>query len=58
MATYQYGPFGEVLGVYFGNRAASCPFRYQTRLYDNETGLVATTWKRYYDAEDANVGKP
>lgn len=49
VATYQYGPFGEVLGVY-GGRAASCPFRYQTRLYDQETGL-SYFGKRYYDSK-------
>jgi len=47
VASYTYGPFGEVLGA-SGPRAQSCPFRYQTKLYDSETGYYYFG-KRYYD---------
>jgi len=47
VATYSYGPFGELLAEY-GSRADSCPFRFQTKLYDEETGYYYFG-KRYYD---------
>jgi len=47
VATYTYGPFGEVLGA-TGPRAESCPFRFQTKLYDCETGYYYFG-KRYFD---------
>jgi len=47
VATYSYGPFGELLSE-SGPRANSCPFRYQTKLYDSETGYYYFG-KRYYD---------
>ncbi|MGC3991663.1 MAG: RHS repeat-associated core domain-containing protein [Chthoniobacteraceae bacterium] len=37
VAGYSYGPYGEVLSEW-GERAESCPFRYQTKEYDVETG--------------------
>jgi len=47
VASYDYGAFGEVLSVY-GERASSCPFRFQTKRYDEETGQYYFG-KRYYD---------
>jgi RHS repeat-associated protein len=47
VATYSYGPFGEVVSS-FGPRANQCPFRYQTRFYDSETGYYYFG-KRYFD---------
>jgi len=47
VASYTYGPFGEVLGA-TGPRAESCPFRFQTKLYDCETGYYYFG-KRYFD---------
>jgi RHS repeat-associated protein len=37
-AEYAYGPFGELLYAR-GPNASSCPFRFQTKYYDQETGL-------------------
>ena len=47
VAWYEYGPFGEVLSV-CGERASTCPFRFQTKRYDEETGQYYFG-KRYYD---------
>lgn len=47
VASYTYGPFGEVLDA-SGPRARSCPFRFQTKMYDSETGYYYFG-KRYYD---------
>jgi RHS repeat-associated protein len=37
-AEYAYGPFGEAIYAR-GPKASSCPFRYATKYYDEETGL-------------------
>ncbi len=37
-AEYAYGPFGETIYAR-GPKASSCPFRYATKYYDEETGL-------------------
>lgn len=37
-AEYAYGPFGELIHAK-GPKASSCPFRYGTKYYDQETGL-------------------
>ena len=45
VALYEYGPFGEELGS-TGERADSCPFRYQTKYLD-ETGLYYWGLRHY-----------
>jgi RHS repeat-associated protein len=47
VATYSYAPFGELLSE-SGPRADQCPFRYQTKEYDCETGFYYFG-KRYFD---------
>jgi RHS repeat-associated protein len=47
VASYSYGPFGELLAEY-GPRANMCPFRFQTKLYDPENGYYYFG-KRYYN---------
>jgi RHS repeat-associated protein len=42
---YDHGPYGEVLGA--EGEADACPFRYQSKLYDAETGLHYYGY-RYY----------
>jgi len=47
VADYDHGPFGEAIEA-SGAKSASCPLRWQTKYYDEETGLYY--WgKRYYD---------
>ena len=45
-AEYAYGPFGELLYAR-GPHAQSCPFRFQTKYYDQETGLCMFTYRPY-----------
>ena len=47
-ATYEYGPFGELLRS-TGPLADSNPFRFSTKFTDEETGLVYYGF-RYYDS--------
>ena len=49
VARYEYGPFGELLASY-GPRANHCPFRFQTKMYDQETGYYYFG-KRYYNSK-------
>ena len=46
-AEYGYGPFGEPLYAR-GPNASSCPFRYATKYWDEETGLF-NFGKRFFD---------
>ncbi len=46
VARYDYGPFGETLRV--SGEADACPFRWQTRWYDGESGHYYFL-HRYYD---------
>jgi RHS repeat-associated protein len=47
VADYDHGPFGEVVGL-SGTKIASSPLRWQSKYYDEETGLYY--WgARYYD---------
>jgi RHS repeat-associated protein len=46
-AEYAYGPFGELIYAR-GPKAASCPFRFATKYYDQETGFY-NFGKRFYD---------
>jgi RHS repeat-associated protein len=50
-ATYDYGPFGELLSAK-GPMANANPFRYATKYYDAETGLYYFG-HRYYDPATA-----
>lgn len=45
VARFDHGPFGEVIGE--GGDVAACPFRYQSRYWDGETGLAYFGY-RYY----------
>jgi RHS repeat-associated protein len=47
LAEYAYGPFGELIYAR-GPSAASCPFRFATKYYDQETGYYHFG-KRFYD---------
>jgi len=48
-AKYEYGPFGEQIHVE-GNAARGNPFRWSTKFYDDETGLIYYG-VRYYRPE-------
>jgi RHS repeat-associated protein len=46
-AEYAYGPFGETIYAR-GPKAQSCPFRFATKYYDQETGYY-NFGRRFYD---------
>ncbi len=46
-AEYAYGPFGELIHAR-GPKAQSCPFRFATKYYDQETGFY-NFGRRFYD---------
>uniref|UniRef100_UPI0022410135 RHS repeat-associated core domain-containing protein n=1 Tax=Verrucomicrobium sp. BvORR034 TaxID=1396418 RepID=UPI0022410135 len=48
VATYDYAPFGEIIAE--SGEVDACPFRYQSKFYDGETGLSYFGF-RYYSAK-------
>jgi RHS repeat-associated protein len=50
VATYEYSPFGELVGMR-GAAAMANPFRFSTKFCDNETGLYYYGY-RYYDPQN------